>query len=392
MMNNLSKLIDPISKEEFIEKYWQKEMLLIKRNNPHYWDLLLHISQVDEILTTTSISPPDVLLVNAEHQLHIDKYTRNGQEIDALKLFQFFSSGNTIILNQLHKKIHSLGVFCESMEYEFGLPFQTNIYLTPPHAQGFTSHFDTHDVFILQITGSKTWRIYNRPIVNPLLTQSYDSNTHKISSEFSEFVLNQGDTLYIPSGLIHEAFSNDTLSMHITLGGLYTRLADFVNEVIKTISENVEDLRASLPFFVGRDKDDIELLTKKIKKIFEMANLQDYIIETKDRMVRKSMLHTRPIVKNQLFQITNNTNLPLDRLISIRPNLKFTIKEDKDKITLNCFNETIVFPIKFSSIIHFIILEEKFYFAQIKSELDENLKIEIIQQLIRIGFITFILD
>jgi ribosomal protein L16 Arg81 hydroxylase len=35
------------------------------------------------------------------------------------------------------------------------VPAQTNIYLSPPNAQGFGTHFDSHDVFVLQVAGSK---------------------------------------------------------------------------------------------------------------------------------------------------------------------------------------------------------------------------------------------
>ena len=31
---------------------------------------------------------------------------------------------------------------------------QVNAYLTPPDSRGFNKHFDTHDVFVLQILGS----------------------------------------------------------------------------------------------------------------------------------------------------------------------------------------------------------------------------------------------
>ena len=34
---------------------------------------------------------------------------------------------------------------------------QINAYITPPENQGFAAHYDTHDVFVLQVSGSKRW-------------------------------------------------------------------------------------------------------------------------------------------------------------------------------------------------------------------------------------------
>ena len=42
---------------------------------------------------------------------------------------------------------------------------------------GFKAHFDTHDVFVLQIEGCKRWTLYDTPIELPLRGQEYKSST-----------------------------------------------------------------------------------------------------------------------------------------------------------------------------------------------------------------------
>ena len=39
--------------------------------------------------------------------------------------------------------------------------------LTPEGAQGFDPHFDTHEVFVLQVEGHKHWRLYGPGRVLP---------------------------------------------------------------------------------------------------------------------------------------------------------------------------------------------------------------------------------
>ena len=48
----------------------------------------------------------------------------------------------------------------ETRSGDFSCGCQANVYFTPPRAQGFKTHHDTHDVFILQLLGSKRWRTY----------------------------------------------------------------------------------------------------------------------------------------------------------------------------------------------------------------------------------------
>jgi hypothetical protein len=68
---------------------------------------------------------------------------------------KFAGVGATIILPQLHFRVPALATLCRLLERRFSQRFQADIYLTPPGAQGFGTHYDNHDVFILQVAGSK---------------------------------------------------------------------------------------------------------------------------------------------------------------------------------------------------------------------------------------------
>ena len=46
------------------------------------------------------------------------------------------------------------------LEEYFGCGGGCNAYLTPAHCQGFAPHFDDVDAFILQVEGTKRWRLY----------------------------------------------------------------------------------------------------------------------------------------------------------------------------------------------------------------------------------------
>ena len=71
------------------------------------------------------------------------------------------------LLPQLQARYRPLADLCRQLEAEFSCPVQTNIYLTPPNAQGFQTHYDNHDVLVLQVEGAKRWRLYDAPVGVP---------------------------------------------------------------------------------------------------------------------------------------------------------------------------------------------------------------------------------
>src|SRR5215469_8498820 len=86
---------------------------------------------------------------------------------------------------------------CRSLEAVFHCPVHANMYLTPEGAQGFDAHFDTHEVFVLQLEGSKQWRLYGEPRALPLVDERFNIPRDQLGP-VREVELSAGDLLYIP--------------------------------------------------------------------------------------------------------------------------------------------------------------------------------------------------
>jgi len=52
----------------------------------------------------------------------------------------------------------------------------------PPSAQGAKPHYDTCDVFVLQVVGSKEWTIYGTPVKLSLPGQEFDAAVHELGA------------------------------------------------------------------------------------------------------------------------------------------------------------------------------------------------------------------
>lgn len=143
--------------------------------------------------------------------------------------------GYTVALRGLEFRSKRIAGLCDGMAALFGQPsVGANLYLTPPGSQGLSRHYDDHCVFVCQLLGMKRWVV--SPRSTPLLPRLYEPLGGSSSSESGgghdeamEFLLRQGDILYIPRGCPHEASTTaaddpesqprmSTFSLHLTLG------------------------------------------------------------------------------------------------------------------------------------------------------------------------------
>src|SRR5262249_36490553 len=107
--------------------------------------------------------------------------------------------GSTLVLDRLHEREPKLARLCRGLEAEAGDRFPTNCYLTPPNGAGFTPHWDNHDVFILQVVGSKHWKVEKERRRLPGLSETMTEEEGRVVRPGADsFTLNQGDLIYIP--------------------------------------------------------------------------------------------------------------------------------------------------------------------------------------------------
>ncbi|MCZ0901418.1 cupin, partial [Microcoleus sp. HI-ES] len=90
-------------------------------------------------------------------------------------LIKSCQSGATLIINEVHKLIPEIAHFAAEIKSDFGYGNQVNAYCSWPEKQGFSSHYDTHEVFILQVDGIKQWYVFEDTIKYPLKDQKSSS-------------------------------------------------------------------------------------------------------------------------------------------------------------------------------------------------------------------------
>ena len=140
-MYSLEWLLHPIKPEVFFQEFYERAPLLVERSDPARFSQLLSIEAIDKFLATTSPGAGQFFLVDAARELKPEDYTRAESNppglIDLPRVHELFRTGATISVSHLHERNPELAALCEAVEKTFSHHFQTNIYLSPPNAQGF---------------------------------------------------------------------------------------------------------------------------------------------------------------------------------------------------------------------------------------------------------------
>lgn len=214
------------------------------------FDGVVSIADIDRIVTGTDLKSGDLLLADAsaDHGIDPSGYLDDQGYVDRGAVAIHYRRGATIILNQAQRIVPALGRLCQGIEHVFSCHTQTNLYLTPAHAQGFPVHFDNHDVFVIQIEGEKRWRLYDVPLDTPYRGEHFVSRVHEKGELRHEFLMKAGDVAYVPRGMMHDALTEgDHPSLHITVGLISRTWADLVLEAVSEVALREPLFRRSLP-------------------------------------------------------------------------------------------------------------------------------------------------
>jgi ribosomal protein L16 Arg81 hydroxylase len=384
----LAELIQPLSTPEFFSSYWEKKHLVLSRQSPDTYRELLSLDDVDRALTEMGSRYPDISLATGEKVTSAAEFTFADGSIDPVAVFKLFSKGTSIVLSNMQRKLPRLTALCRSLTAETSIPFQTNLYLTPPRSQGFRLHYDTHDVFILQIAGSKNWRIYDSPVELPARGRGYSAYKQEPGALSDKFVLQQGDLLYMPRGWYHEAISDESTSLHITLGANSVTWSDFLFEALALACLKDVSFRRSLPVGFTNPGFDVSQAKNEFRKLLDALPDKIDFESTLNGFANELIRNQGPETRDQLFNVIEIDRLGTGSIIKKRPDLIYRFDNTADGVSLTCSNNEILFPEPTRESLDYIFSHDIVEVSQIPGPLDTEGKLTLAKRLVLEGLVT----
>jgi ribosomal protein L16 Arg81 hydroxylase len=241
------QFLAPCTLDTFFNDHWGRERLLIARHLPGYFSGVLDMTELDRLVTSTRIPATNLNLARDNDPLPLTDYTHDGAYVDKARVLALHQEGATIILRSLDQWSPGLTRLRVAAEDVFGCEAQVNVYLTPPAEKSTPPHWDTHDLFVLQIAGTKVWRLFRGERTLPLGDERFRIGRDAVLGEAEEVVLEPGDTLYLPRGVIHEPVAR-SYSVHASLGIHSVRHFDVLEVALRMLATREgHALRESVP-------------------------------------------------------------------------------------------------------------------------------------------------
>jgi ribosomal protein L16 Arg81 hydroxylase len=381
----LDRIVEPASGEEFLAEHWEREPLVVRRNEAGRFDDLLSVGDVERLICSSGIRYPAFRLVKEGEQISLASYTVDipwsprgfTGTADVERVAAEFEAGATIVLQGLHHHWPPVAEFCRGLEGALGHPAQANSYYTPRGSQGLAVHHDTHDVFVLQVAGEKRWLVYEPVFELPLRDQKYKRERHGQPGEpVHDLVLGAGDVLYLPRGWLHQALTSETDSLHITVGiNVYTWI-DAVRAAVEACTDDVE-FRRAVPA-------DGEARADLLARLGEQLGPE----EVSERMRRRFVRTRRPLLGGQIRQLRALDDLDPQTEVERRPTVIADLEEDGDGVTLAFEGKRLTFPPQASKALWSCFgTDGPFTAEDLEGGLDEPGRLVLVRRLVREGFL-----
>jgi hypothetical protein len=380
----LLRATDPVGAQEFLADYWERRPLHAARGEQGRFDDLLSARDAERLIADPGLRYPAFRLVKAGERLDPRAYTEDVPwrpspftgTANAPRVLAEVDRGATVVLQGLHLNWTPLAVYCRELEARLGHPAQANAYLTPRRSQGLPVHHDTHDVFVLQVSGTKRWLVYHPALELPLKHQRYDAELGGPGEAILDVELGPGDTLYLPRGWLHQALTSDLDSLHLTIGVNVVTWLDALRAAL-TRCEDELDFRRSVP-------DDGDGGEELLARLADRLAPEEVARARRERFVRTR----RPVLDGQLSELRGLDGLDASTLLERRPTVIADLAETDDGVALVFEGKRLVFPAGVApELEHAIGTLEPFRPSELPGRLDEAGRLTLVRRLVREGFL-----
>ncbi len=387
----LDWLLNPIGYADFKANYFEQKHLIIKRSDPNYYDRILTFKDLSDCISNQVLTFPDCRLIDGtkDGTIPAKEYTlKDTILIDPIKLTRGYENGATLSVAGLQKRLPSLMEFNQNLMNEVHHNFQSNVYLTPAQSKGFTPHWDTHDVFVMQIYGSKDWKIYGNDVPLALKSEEFEKEGYQPGPVTAEFTLEAGDLLYIPRGLVHDAETDQNSSLHITLGMLGTTWINHIFNSLTQLADKDLQVRKYLPMKFGTNEESRKEYTQSIEEV--LAKLRTLLLseEPRHNEWEANLSNFLKYAPGQLESIERLKDLRLEDRVERRKNVPFYIQQVGDEIIIQVYDSELNIPAEAAELIDFIKAQnEPFKVADLPDILDDDSKVFITAKLVSYGIL-----
>jgi hypothetical protein len=369
----------------------------------HSFNDLITTRQFDEIVACTNLRYPyfrlfkDGRLVPPEDTMTSRQVgpDRDDGLADLNVLYDHFCEGGTIVLQAMERWWPPLSDFCRDLACDLRFPTQAYVYLAPAGAHGSPPHYDTHEVFALQVEGSKLWKIWGNPKPLPMRVHANDYDAESVqeyartNDPLCEVLLEPGNALYIPRGYVHAAQAGPKGSVHVSISVMVYRWIDVIQSELEVALRKCScDVlyREALPF--GRRPGDALEQSAKERFVALTESLIAYLDLRHGLAILDAELvdYIKPSFRHRLKEVMAPDAITLETVIELRPYILWRLGEEENLVVLRFGGCRASFPRHYGPALQFLAAGAACRVGDIPGALDAAERAALARTLIAQGF------
>ncbi|MFE7462609.1 cupin domain-containing protein [Streptomyces sp. NPDC057499] len=254
--------------EDFLAEAFGRSYRLSRGDGPSVADIITW-DDVNELLARHRMESPRLRLSADGAVIPLDAYTVPEvakrrtvfHRMHPAALHEQLAKGATLVIDAVDEVIPGVQTLASDLEAALRSKVQVNLYASWTAREGFGVHWDDHDVVVVQIDGSKRWKLYGPTRTAPMHLDMAEPEPPP-EEPTVEFVLTPGDVLYLPRGWWHAVSASEgERSLHLTCGLSTTTGADLIVWLSEILRSN-DIVRADLPRFgtSGQKRETVSAL------------------------------------------------------------------------------------------------------------------------------------
>lgn len=193
------KLLAGLTARSFLRRHWQKRLLLARQALPRYEKLVTREALFD---FATREDVQSRLVTRSAKRWHVAHGPFSRRWMARLP-----ASGWTLLVQGVNQLLPAAQALL--LEFDF-IPYarldDVMVSYAPPGG-GVGPHFDSYDVFLLQIAGTRRWRVSHQRDLS--LVENAPLRLLRNFRAGREWLLEPGDMLYLPPQVAHEGIAVD---------------------------------------------------------------------------------------------------------------------------------------------------------------------------------------
>ena len=393
---SFEQLIAPVSPSAFVEDHWEKAPLFVSRHDPGYYGSVFTLEDVDRYLHAARHTGREVSIVPpVSRQQKSERHLIGSVPLD--RLYGAFATGETIRLEAIQLSWPPVAALVADMAGALAAEANVNLYMTPANSQGLPLHFDTHDVFVVQVDGAKDWYVYEPEVELPVETRSYLEHLGAVGQTgvvtgsprlIERRTLHTGDLLYMPRGFPHKAITGDRHSVHLALAMKTRNWIDLVKTAVELLCIDRPEFRRALPPGFMDDPEIREGMRRSFAQMMQACAEETSFDAALAAVMRYEVMSRSYPPDGHFGQLARLDGLRSGDTVRRRAGLRCIAGVDGDGCSIDFATNRVRGPLAILPALEYVRDHEQFRVAELPDSLSEHSKCVLVRRLIREGLLV----